>query len=241
GRAAWGAVRLLRRRRPHLMATPPSGRQTVITHRDQTLTVVEVGGGIRQYRRGADDVLDGYTEDAMCPAARGQVLFPWPNRIFGGAYDFAGARYQLALTEPAAGNAIHGLTRFASWAVDDLGPSRVRVTHRLHPQPGYPFSLDLTVDYRLDDDGLTVTMGATNVGPSPCPFGAGAHPYLTAPPGAPVRSPAASMLVHGARRPADTSDPHLDHAFTDLERDADGRSRTVVGDAMLWVGPALSW
>ena len=223
------------------MAPPPSGDQTVIAHEDQVLTVVEVGGGIRTYQVGGIDVLDGYAEDAMCPAARGQILWPWPNRILGGAYDFAGVRNHLSLTEPAAGNAIHGLTRFASWAVDVHERSRARLVHRLHPQPGYPFTLDLAVDYALGAEGLTVGMRATNVGPSPCPFGAGAHPYLTAPPGTAVHCPAATMLVDGARRPADTGGAHLDNAFTDLARGPDGRARTSVGDATLWVGAAFSW
>jgi aldose 1-epimerase len=31
----------------------------------------------------------------------------------------------------------------------------------------------------LGDDGLAVNTTATNVGPGACPYGAGAHPYLT--------------------------------------------------------------
>jgi aldose 1-epimerase len=55
--------------------------------------------------------------------------------------------------------------------------------HVLHPQPGYPFSLELRVEYRLGADGLTVHTTAENAGDRPCPFGAGHHPYLKAPTG----------------------------------------------------------
>ena len=51
--------------------------------------------------------------------------------------------------------------------------------HLLHPRPGFPFSLALRIEYALTDAGLSVTTTATNVGPDPCPYGCGAHPYLT--------------------------------------------------------------
>ncbi len=52
----------------------------------------------------------------------------------------------------------------------------VSVRHRLGARPRYPFPLELSVEYRPSPAGLTVTLGATNVGAEPCPFGAGAHP-----------------------------------------------------------------
>ena len=53
------------------------------------------------------------------------------------------------------------------------------VEHVLHPQPGYPFSLAVGIEYALSDEGLAVATTATNIGPEPCPYGCGAHPYLT--------------------------------------------------------------
>ncbi len=55
----------------------------------------------------------------------------------------------------------------------------------LHPQPGYPFALALSVEYALSHEGLRVSMTATNVGVEAiAPSGAGAHPYLH--PGSPL-------------------------------------------------------
>jgi aldose 1-epimerase len=171
------------------------------------------------------------------------VLVPWPNRLEDGAYEFGGRRHQLALTEPEHGNAIHGLVRWAAWTICELDTSRVLMRHVLHPQPGYPFSLALEIEYELSDEGLGVRTTATNVGSEPCPYGAGAHPYLTAGP-PPVdrvvlRVPAATVLradergiPTGAVSVADTAfdfrsrrridSTVLDHAFTDLERDEQG-------------------
>ena len=49
----------------------------------------------------------------------------------------------------------------------------------LHPQPGYPWRLSLTIEYRLGRDGLAITTEATNTGENSAPFGLGFHPYLT--------------------------------------------------------------
>jgi aldose 1-epimerase len=161
------------------MVIPPSGEQYELAFGAQRATVVEVGGGLREY----GNVLDGYPADAMCRSGRGQVLAPWPNRLEGGAYEWDGVEHQLALTEPAAGNAIHGLVRWANWDAVEHEAARVVMEHVLHPQPGYPFTLRLRVDYRLDADGLTVRTTAENVGERACPFGVGHHPYIAAPTG----------------------------------------------------------
>ncbi len=157
----------------------PSGEQVEITHGDQRATVVELGGGLRTYTSRGRDLLDGYGIEEMCSGGRGQVLMPWPNRIRDGSYEIDGHRLQLALTEPKAGNAIHGLVRWASWTIKHRTPGSVLMEHRLYPQPGYPFVLELSIEYALRDDGLSVRSTATNIGTTRCPFGSGAHPYLT--------------------------------------------------------------
>jgi aldose 1-epimerase len=153
---------------------PPSGEQFELARGAQRAVVVEVGGGLRTYR----DVVLGYAVDEMCSAGRGQVLAPWPNRLAGGTYEFDGETYQLAVSEPKSGTAIHGLVRWASWQAVEREESRVVMEHVLHPQPGYPFLLRLRVEYALVDDGLSVRTTAENIGERACPFGAGHHPYI---------------------------------------------------------------
>jgi aldose 1-epimerase len=182
----------------------------------------------------------------MASAGRGQVLIPWPNRLEGGAYEFAGRSHQLPLNEPEAGNTIHGLVRWVAWSVGVREEHRVVMEHALHPHPGYPFSLALSVEYAVSDAGLRVTSTATNVGRDACPYGSGAHPYLTVGTQTvdPVilRAPGRTMLQTDARgipvgaEPVEGTDydfreprkigaTKLDNAYTDLERDADGVAR----------------
>ena len=194
---------------------PPSGEQYEIAHGDRRAVIVEVGGGIREYAP-----LDGYAVDEICRSGRGQVLMPWPNRIDGGAYEFDGEQHQLALTEPSSGSAIHGLARWAAWRAVEREAARVVMEHVVHPQPGYPFTVRLSVEYRLDDDGLNVTTRAENVGDRPCPFGAGHHPYIAAPSGR-----VDDLLLEGAP----IGDRRLDDT-TALE----GPWRLQVGDVAVW-------
>jgi aldose 1-epimerase len=230
----------------------PTGEQIELRHLDQRALVVEVGGGLRDYRIGERALLDGYGEREMATSGRGQCLIPWPNRVRDGSYEFAGERHQLPLTEPDKRNAIHGLVRWVNWRVGDRDERRVRMEYLLHPQDGYPFTLALALDYELGEDGLTVRTSATNAGEEPCPFGAGAHPYLTAGTetidSCTLRAPGSTRLTSDDRAIPAGSEPvegseydfrvareiggatQLDTGFSDLERDGDGRARVELTD-----------
>ena len=227
-----------------------SGEQHELEHGRQRAVVTEVGATLRSWSLDGTELLDSFGLDTPGGAYRGKVLMPWPNRLRDGAYEFAGRRHALALTEPERGNALHGLVTWVNWRESERTSSRIRLSHRLHAQPGYPFVLDLDVTYALTGDGVEVTLEATNPGDRPVPFGAGLHPYLAVA-GGPVDQ-AQLRVPAGARLPVDEQaiptggstpvagtafdframrrigDATVDHCFTDLERDADGRARVLV-------------
>ncbi|MDQ6659019.1 MAG: aldose 1-epimerase family protein [Actinomycetota bacterium] len=224
----------------------PSGQQYELRHGEHYATVVEVGGGIREYRVGNRDVLQPYPVDAMCDGAHGAPLIPWPNRLADGRYTFDKTDYQVALTEPDKHNAIHGFMQWRPWQVNHRSEDQIVMAARLHPLEGYPFLLDIEIQYLLDDAGLTVTTTATNSGQSPCPYGCGQHPYLS--PGAGViddctiRLAADTRILTDPERELPTGweavdgtpfdfrtgrkigDLKVDFAFTDLARDPQGRA-----------------
>ena len=244
------------------------GEQIEIAHGRQRAGVVSLGGGLRSYEVAGRALLDGFAPGARPTSGRGQVLAPWPNRIENGSYEFGGARLQLPLTEPEHGNAIHGLVRSATWNVADAAPDRVLLDYVLEPQPGYPFTLALAIEYSLSETGLAVTTTARNIGSQPCPCGSGQHPYLTLGtetvdqlrlqvPGRVVvisderGLPASSEAVDGTeydfRSGRAIGATVLDNAFTDLERDGDGRARVLLDDpdggggSTLWVDESYSY
>ncbi|NEK56801.1 aldose 1-epimerase family protein [Geodermatophilus sabuli] len=226
------------------MTRPPTGEQFVLRSGDAEVTVVEVGGGLRTYRCGDREVLDGYDAGEAATDGRGQVLAPWPNRLRDGAYSWDGGQHRTPVTEPERGTALHGLVRSVAWSATGRAADRVVLSCVLHPQPGYPFTLRLQVAYELSAAGLRVTTTATNDGDRPLPYGEGHHPYLAAGPG--LRVDDCTLVAPGAVRletddrgiptgavpVADTAydlrtgrpvgDLVLDSCSTDLDRDADG-------------------
>ncbi len=191
---------------------------------------VELGGGLREATVEGRPLLDGYAEDALPDGARGQVLAPWPNRLRDGRWTWQGRELQLPLSEPAKGNASHGLVRWAGWSLVERDASRVVLAHRLHPQPGYPFRLDLRIEHAVDaDTGLSVVLSATPVD-GPAPVALGMHPYLAPPSGPSVdgcvlQVPATTRLLVDERS--------LPVAEQPVEGEQDLRAGALLGDRVL--------
>lgn len=244
------------------MPIAPSGEQFEIRHRSARATIVEVGGGVREYVVGERPVLDPYPLGAMCDGAHGAPLIPWPNRLGDGAYRFDEVDYNVSLTEPKKRNAIHGFLRWRSWQPVSQAADRVVMGTHLRPLKGYPFALDLEVAYLLGQDGLEVSTTAVNVGDRACPYGAGQHPYLSPSVGrvddCTLNLAASTVILTDDERQLPTGtasvdgtdfdfrpgrrlgSQELDTPFTDLSRDEAGRAwaRLVSPDGSgvaLWV------
>jgi aldose 1-epimerase len=245
-----------------------TGEQYELTAGDYRAVVTGLGAGLRELSYAGQPVVYGYLADELPPGAAGQLLAPWPNRIDHGRYQFGEASYQLDLSEPKNGNAIHGLTRWAAWEPVRQEADRVLLTHLPHGYTGYPFSLEVDAEYRLTAaGGLQVTVSATNRGTRPAPFGTGQHPYITAGP-APLDEwelelPATRWLPADDRgipsgavqdiegTECDFRQPHaigasmLDQALTGLNRASDGRVwahvRSAGRQVSLWAGPGYGW
>ncbi len=253
------------------MTVPLTGLQYEIEAGPYRATLTQLGAGLRELLFRGEPVVDGYQADELPPAAAGQLLAPWPNRIEGGRYVFAGAEYQLALTEPAHGNAIHGLTRWTAWTVLRHDASAVLLRSAAHGLQGYPFCLEIDAEYRLDHrTGLHVAVTARNRGGHAAPYGTGSHPYLT------VRTPSVDecelALPAECWLPADDhgipsgptaavegtpydfresrliGDTRIDHALTGLTRDSDGRAwahlsggGSTAATVSLWAGEGYHW
>ncbi|WP_163506362.1 aldose 1-epimerase family protein [Fodinicola acaciae] len=243
-----------------------SGKQFVLRRGDAEATIVEVGGGVRTYAVAGRDILAGYGTDVVCPRAAGAVLVPWPNRLAGGTYTFDGVTHQAAISEPALGNANHGLGRWTRWNVVTQSQNSVTLGWAVPPQSGYPFQLDVRTTWTLDDDGLQATHEAVNVGDTAAPFGIGIHPYLAIN-GADraevtVRVPATlRVLVDDNKIPTGTkpvdgtaddlragrplTEVGLDLSYAAPERGADGRAVASVeypgGGGTIWMDEAFDW
>ncbi|WNV82084.1 aldose 1-epimerase family protein [Umezawaea sp. Da 62-37] len=137
--------------------------------------IARTGAGLRSFE--VDGVPYVETYDDEPPMGTGAVLVPWPNRTAGGTWVLDGEKQVLEITEPARGNAIHGLVRHVDWDVVEHTGSLVSLGTTIAAQPGWPVPLNVTISYALDENGLTVAHGVSNVGERSVPFGVGTHPY----------------------------------------------------------------
>ena len=268
-------VKKQRTHAPEGARTAPTGRQFEISGGGYRAVATEVGAGLRLLEHAVDGevrpLLAGYAEHEAVQHGAGQLLLPWPNRVAGGGYGFDGQSRQLDLTEPARGNAIHGLTRWMPWRTTAHTADLVRLELSLFPHPGYPHTLDFTTEYRVAEDGLAVAITARNTGEHAAPYGFGAHPYLT-PGQAPSEGAADEWTLHlpaerylavdermiprggfdvdsspyDFRKPRTLAGTALDTAFCGLQRELDGIGRIRLsapgGTAVtLWLDRGLEW
>lgn len=235
--------------------------ELLLRHREYEAVVTPVAAGLRVLRHQGRDLVVPYEAGSVRPYYRGATIAPWPNRVVDGRYELGGAVHQLALTEPARGHALHGLVSWTRFDLVQHDDSTARWTHRIVPQDGYPFDVELDVSYILGAEGLTWSVTARNHGQDPAPYGVCPHPYLT--PGSgrvddwELTLPAAQVLevtpdrliprgrteASGGRYDFRTrrriGDAEVDHAFTGLDggdvavtvRGADGREVVLRWDA----------
>ena len=118
------------------------------------------------------------------------ILFPFPNRIRNGVFDYHGQTFRLPKNDSARANAIHGFAPRNPWRIAGSGAdaheawlqadfqlsTRVADAENLWPGDGM-----LSVIYRLEPDRLRIEMSVRNMGDERFPFGVGLHPYFRLP------------------------------------------------------------
>jgi len=242
---------------------PPSGRQHEITSGGYRAVITEVGAALRRLSHDDRPLVVGFSIDELMPAYRGAQLIPWPNRIRDGRYEFAGAQHQVPITEIERNNALHGLVVWESWRTVLHVRDRVVLSHRIQPRDGYPWRLDVTADFALGPDGLRCTVEALNTGDSPAPYGYGPHPYLQAGESPldewsleipaekylevtpdrllPTEVVSVTDTEKDFREEREIGATKLDHAYTDIRRDASGTATVRVRDPRGKTGVEMSW
>lgn len=247
-----------------MTAAAPTGGQYHLRHAGPDgvvdAVVTEVAAGIRELRVAGFDLTEPFPVDQAPPGADGIVLVPWPNRVAGGRWELDGAVQQLDVSEPKYGNASHGLLRFAPYRTVAQTESSIEQEATIHPQHGWPFTLETRVHHELVDDGVRVTHTITNRSGVRAPFAVGAHPYLragdTPPEDLVVTLDAATAFSTNEQKVPDgtfdvtgtdsdlragrrAGDSDLDTAYTDIAPDEHGVRRTTLhgpeGDGVeLW-------
>jgi len=242
----------------------PSGAQYRIASGSHVATVAEVGAMVREYAVDGRDVFVPFAHDEAAPVFNAAVLVPWPNRLRDGAYSVDGTAYQLPVSEPDRGTALHGLACWYRWTPVEVAEDAVTLELALPAQKGWPFQLVSRITYRVSDAGLEVVVSTRNAGTGTAPYGVGFHPWLSTG-GAPldectVRLDADTHVTVDSRLLPTGTEPvtgpydlretrsmtglDLDDAWVDPIRDADGLAWARLGcpdgrTAAIWMDGSM--
>ncbi len=231
----------------------PSGEQIAIAHGDQRAVITEVGATLRTYVKGGLPVVEGFAADELPTGARGQLLYPWPNRVAPTPWSFAGRTSVPIIDDLPTQTHNHGIAKWRPFRIEAVNQNRCQLTLLLNATPEYPFTTEVSVAYHLGPMALTVTTTLVNKDSWPVPFGVGYHPYMavTTPTieGALLHVPAKSYVETDARllptglilpvhntaldftNPKSLSGHVLDVTYGDLIRDDSGLFSTSLRDS----------
>ncbi len=149
--------------------------------------VPDVGACMLDLRFAGKSVLDGYTTPEELQEnkwAKNVVLYPFPNRLKQGKYEWAGKQYQFPVNDPATGNALHGLGMQAPLRVENIEMTEhyAKITcigQRAGDEEAYPFAYTFSVAFKMKEPGyFTCEMTFVNDDQQPIPVGFGWHPYF---------------------------------------------------------------
>lgn len=172
----------------------PFGRYQRLTissaDESQSMSIVPgQGANLLSLRFGEQEWLEGCSTPEHLtanPWSRSSLLFPFPNRLRDGRYEWRGKTYQFPTNDTQRDNALHGFTPMAvlPFAVIEitLEADHAAVLLR-YAYPGdresypFPFHIDFRVTLR-DGGRVDFDLRMKNTGTQPIPAGLGYHPYF---------------------------------------------------------------
>jgi aldose 1-epimerase len=109
----------------------------------------------------------------------GTHLFPFPNRLKDGKFDYQGKTYQLSINDESNNNALHGLVYDRNWEVTTQDKYKLSGFFELNTPDQFPSRSKVEVTYLLNGSTLEIEVKVGNMGDSMMPFGYGFHPYFS--------------------------------------------------------------
>ena len=150
------------------------------------LLINPLGGGIARFYRETNGKIEnyiyGYKSEEEKTGSMGDVLFPFPGRVKNCRYSFQGKDYILSGLRIKDGHANHGFAKQSEWKILEIKENEAKLCFKMKAEDyinkGFPFSLNLTLTYQLNDDGFICRAEVENFGQTDAPFGLGFHPYF---------------------------------------------------------------
>lgn len=149
--------------------------------------VPEIGGTVLDIWFNGRSILDGYqTPDELEEGKWGKcaILFPFPNRLCDGRYEWQGNTYTFPINNAATNNAIHGFVRHQAfdyeWGHSGENEASFTVAYTYDGHLAYyPFPFTLKLTFTISDEGTFRTaVEVINRHTGSIPVGFGWHPYF---------------------------------------------------------------
>lgn len=151
--------------------------------------VPEVGGNLLALSIQGENILDGYQtpeELTTFKSSKSAVLFPFPNRLRDGKYQFEGQSFQFELSDSKNHNAIHGIGRKEKMEVAEAitGADFASITCAFESdgkiETAYPFPFRFEIQFKISEPNIfEVKLSFENKSNTKIPVGIGWHPYFS--------------------------------------------------------------
>lgn len=113
---------------------------------------------------------------------KSDILFPFPNRLDGGFYEYNGTQHAFPINEKEFDNSIHGFLRERKFHFihETIQKNSIEIvfSHTFDGEPSYPFPFVFEIAYRIGSNFFQASFSITNTGNRTMPFGLGWHPYF---------------------------------------------------------------
>lgn len=147
-----------------------------------------LGASIQKLNADGIEIIDGITNDdkglqLYKNKFNSSFLFPSPNRIADGKYNFKGVEYQLECNEANLNNSLHGHIYNKSFEIAKTKVSAnlaiVCFSYKNNGDiVGFPFKYKLDITYTFSKNNLSLDFKVANLDEQEFPFGLGWHPYF---------------------------------------------------------------
>jgi len=147
-----------------------------------------LGASLQQLQLKNIDIIDGITSDekglnTYANRYNSSLLFPFPNRISDGKYDFKNGQFQLNCNDVGFNNALHGLVFDKPFEIKKVTAEKDFALVELSftydgCNDGFPFPFNLSVSYLFNQNSMEIGFNVKNKGESEFPYGLGWHPYF---------------------------------------------------------------
>lgn len=150
---------------------------------NQQLTIDPLmGGAIKELILSSN----GITKTLISPKEgyhyQSSLLFPFPNRLQDGKFEFEGNTYQFPLNDFGLPNALHGILHDKPFELNAHTESELSLTYSYDGNLiYYPFPFKIDLNYKLAPGGLSVQVEIINTGKTSLPCAFGWHPYFNLP------------------------------------------------------------